>query len=160
MVDAPQFAGLLTILQNYNDAPPHYEAYYALNFSYPYLLPALIGYVFALCLPSLFAFKLLLSLIVLATPASLYFLLARLQGPRGLGLLGFPLAFGFCFHWGFISFMAALPAGIMVLTFVVSRLKGLDKPRDTFGLLICSGALLLRHGLMFLVVTVLCFALS
>jgi hypothetical protein len=59
--------------------------------------------------------KILVTLAVLGLPLAMLRLVLRRGGDPWWALWGFPLAFGMSFYWGFVSFIAAAPLGILLV---------------------------------------------
>jgi hypothetical protein len=115
MTDLPQHAAQVSIWQHLSDARFGFARQFELHWSSPYL----VGYVLTRGLAGLFgvgvALKIVITAAVLAFPLALDRLLAAAGGDRRLAIVGFPLAFGFVFYWGFLNFLVALPLGVLFL---------------------------------------------
>lgn len=89
---------------------------YALQLFTPYLLPTALARLLAYVLSVPAAVRVVLSLALLGLPAASWALVRRTGGDPWWALAGFPLAFGFAFRWGFLSYMVALPLVLVLLT--------------------------------------------
>ena len=110
MNDLPQHAAQIFMWQHYDD--PQYD--FSRNLEFQWLNPYLLGYalwrLLACFLSIPVAAQVVVSLAVLALPCSLlYWLRCVGHTERWWALLGFPLAYGFSFYWGFLNFMLAGP---------------------------------------------------
>jgi hypothetical protein len=111
-----------------------YSAYYALV------------RVFGLALPLRIAHKLVLALIVAALPLALHRLLTATNRSPLPALLAFPLAYAMPLHYGFVSYMLALP----LLLLVIAEAFAVARGRARGGWLACAAvALSLTHLLAF-----------
>ncbi len=151
MVDLPQHAAQIYLWQHYHDPADGIARDHVLNWFTPYLGGYLLVRLAAFVLPLLLAIKLVVTLAALAFPLSLHRLLRETGGDRWWSLLGYPMAFGFSFYWGFLNYLVALPVGML---FLVAALRFAREPTRrragafaAFGLLLC-----LCHVLVFTVV--------
>ena len=145
MVDLPQHAAQISIWLHLNDPQWAEFQLFELNLRTPYLgayalargLASLIGVVPAL--------KLVVWLSVVGHWAAFDWLVRSLGHARWLGLLGLPLAMGYGFYFGFISFVSALPFG---LSATCLALRHRAHPSLASGLLLGAAlcATLATHG--------------
>lgn len=115
MVDLPQHAAQLSIWTHLHDAAWGFAATHQINYRTPYVLCYLVARPFVGLLGPAGALKVLISLVVVGLPASLWLLLASLDFDPWWALLGFPLAFGYSFYWGFLNFGVASCVGLVFL---------------------------------------------
>jgi len=123
MVDLPQHAAQITLWRDYADPLFPYREIFELHPFSPYLIGHSLVRFFDLLLPITVAVRVMVSLAVLALPAAMLYLFRRLGADRWPALLGFPLAYGFGFQWGFTNFMIA---AAVTLVFVAA---GIDYAR-------------------------------
>jgi hypothetical protein len=109
MVDLPQHAAQVSVLAHWNDPAYGFAGQYELHPFTPYGACYLVGWAFARLLDIHAAMSLVVALSVVGLPLSLHYLLRTVGGERWWSLLGFPLAYGFSFYWGFLNFLVALP---------------------------------------------------
>jgi hypothetical protein len=116
-----------------------------LNFRTPYLLAYPIARVLASILPVLVALKLTLWASISLQAVALRKLCQRLGHDPWLGLLGFPLGFGYSFCFGLVAFCAALP---LVIWTLLAALDHRERPTWRHGLTlgITLALLLIAHG--------------
>jgi hypothetical protein len=114
-IDLPQHANILRTLVDYRDDRSGYRFFYSLDFFTPYALAYLIGFPFAAVFGPLFAVKVLLTLSALGTPLALIRWIRAAGGEPSVGLLGFVLAFGYPYQWGFVSMVLATPLSFLYL---------------------------------------------
>lgn len=112
MVDLPQHAAVVFIWKHYSDPAYGYREIFQLDLFSPYLIGHALARLAAVALPVPAAMKAAVSLAVLALPLALAHLLRRAGGDPWGALLGFPLAYGFAFYWGFTNYLLAVPVGL------------------------------------------------
>lgn len=117
MVDLPQHAALLSIWQHLRDPAFGFEGKYYIHWFTPYLLGYCLARLFMTAMSILAALKMVLSLYVVALPLSFGVLFRRAGVDRWWALVGFPLAYGACFYWGFFNYLIATPIAILFLAF-------------------------------------------
>jgi hypothetical protein len=141
MADLPEHLAQVAIWKHFDDPCHGFADKYELHFSTPYLF----GYVFlrllALLMTVTAAAKVVVWLAVILFPLSVRTLLQRAGGDPWLSLLVFPLAYGYSFYWGFLSWVLALPLAILHATLLFER-----RPRMQA---ILGVLLVASHGLMF-----------
>ena len=115
MVDLPQHLAQVAIWMHIKDPAWGFGEQYGLNFMSPYLLGYVLIRVAAVFFDLDVAAKLVISVAVLGTPLALHRLLVRCGGDRWWSLVGFLLAFGFGFYWGFLNYILAVPLGLLLL---------------------------------------------
>jgi hypothetical protein len=120
MVDLPQHAAQISIWKNLNDPNYGFAPYFELHYFTPYLVTYALARVLAEWTSVLVALKVATSLSVLGLPASLVLFFGRANVSRWWALLGFSLAFGFSFDWGFLSFMMGIAIAFVYLAVVIS----------------------------------------
>jgi hypothetical protein len=113
MADLPQHAAQISIWLNLHDPAMGFADVFEVRWFVPYLLPYLVPLAVAKWIGILPALKVLVTLAVLGLPLATLRLVLRRGGDPWWALWGFPLAFGMSFYWGFLSFIAAAPLGIL-----------------------------------------------
>lgn len=149
MVDLPQHAAQVALWRDLLLGQSNWTDLVRINLATPYL----IGY--GLMLPLSFAFSMSVATRILLTLAFLAFVWActalrrELGGDRRLDWLFVLPFFGYCWKWGFLTFLVASP---MALLFLLLALRHARAPSAGRGVvLVLAGCLLLlSHGLMFL----------
>lgn len=121
MADLAEHAAQVAIWKHFGDACHDFSALFELNFATPYLLAYAVTRLVAIALPVSLAIRLTVFLGVLLFPLSLRVLLRRSGADPWWALLGFPLAFGFSFYWGFFSFWFALPLAVLYVALLLDR---------------------------------------
>jgi hypothetical protein len=115
MIDLPQHAAQLSIWRHLHDPAYGFAGQFELFWSEPYLL----GYLLAMALTPIVsvatAVKIVLSVYIVGFPWSMEQLLAQAGGDRRWALMGFPLAFGYAFGWGFFPYLAAMPLALLLV---------------------------------------------
>ncbi len=108
-IDLPQHANVFAIWAKLIAGEEGYNFFYRTNLFTPYLLTYALASPLALLFGALIATKIVISVIVLATPYFLMRWLRHVGGEPWFGLWGFLIAFGFAYFWGFTSFSMSLP---------------------------------------------------
>ncbi len=119
MVDLPQHAAQVSIWTHFGDPRWGFERQFFLDFGSPYLFGYAVARLLASWMDVVLALKVTVILAVLALPFSLRRLFRRTGADEWWSLIGFPLAFGVVFYWGFLNFLASVP--IFVLFLVEAR---------------------------------------
>ncbi|HEX2672527.1 MAG TPA: hypothetical protein VHM25_16710, partial [Polyangiaceae bacterium] len=145
MVDLPQHAAQISIWLHLND--PRWSEFqlFELNFRTPYLGVYALARGLAGVVGVLPALKVVVWLSIVGHWAAFDWLVRSLGHSRYLGLLGLPLAMGYGFYFGFISFIGALPFGLAATCLA---LRHRERPSLASGLWL-GGALcatLATHG--------------
>ncbi len=150
MVDLPQHAAQVFVWSHFDDPAFDFPGVYSLNYRTPYLLGYALTRVFAVFLPMHAALKMVVSATVLGLPLALWHLLSVTGGDRWWALLGFPLAYGFAFYWGFLNFLVAVPVAVL---FVAAGLRAVGEPSWRRGWVLGALALavFMSHALAFAV---------
>lgn len=132
-------------------------------FRFDWFTPYLFGYALVRAFAGLFsvgvAFRIALYGAVIALPLAIRFLLSRTSADVWLSLLGFPLAFGFTFYWGFINYVIAIPIAVLFLALLwdLALRPGVARATAVAALATC---LLISHGLIFFFAAVSSIALA
>jgi hypothetical protein len=141
--DLPEHMAQVAIWKHLHDPCHRYEEIFELNPATPYLLGYVIMRVLATVMTVSVAAKVTVWLSIVLLPLSLRALLRRGGGDPWLSLLGFLLAYGYVFYWGFLNFALAIPIGIFYLALVHE-----ERPRLP-ALTAMTLLLILAHALMF-----------
>lgn len=148
MVDLPQHAAQIATWWHWDH--PDYRAgeYLELNLRTPYLLAYGLARLLAPLLGVVVALKLVIWLAVIATMVAFTTLARKLGHDPWLGLLGLPIAFGYSFYFGFVSFVSATPLTIFCC---VAALKHRHTPGVRSGVLLSAllCLTLVCHGVAF-----------
>lgn len=146
MADLPEHMAQVTIWKHMDDPCHRFREVYELNPATPYLLGYGITRLLAFVVTVSTAIKVTVWLAILLLPLAMRVLFARTGADPWWSLLGFLLAFGYSFYWGFLNFIVALPIGIVLLAILYDRRNG-PVASSLVALL-----LLLSHALMFVFV--------
>lgn len=141
MTDLPQHAAQIHLWQNL--ASPDVARLYEINWFTPYVAGYAMARGFADLTGVLVAWKLVITLAVLALPAALAYLFRAAGRDPAWGLIGFPLAFGYSFYWGFLNFLVAMPLGIALLGAII---RYGEEPTRRGAVLVGLGACVLFFG--------------
>lgn len=115
MIDMPQHAAQITALRELWAGNETFTQLFQVNGFTPYLLGYMLLYVGSLVLPIAVASQLLVSLSVIAIPLLTGSLLRAAGADERWKWLAIPCSYGFAFYWGFLSFLVAVPFGLLFL---------------------------------------------
>ena len=147
-IDIAQHTNMFRISTDMTYGPVEYRGLYRFAPFTPYLLAYAVAYPFALFFGAIAATKCLLTLVALSTPLLMRRWLKTIGASGDFGLFGFLLAFGFQYHWGFISQGLAIPLAFGYLT--AFERQGIRPGwRATVKTLLFSAALFFCHGITF-----------
>jgi len=141
MADLPEHLAQVAIWKHYRTPCHDFASLYELHYATPYLLGYVVVRILATVVSVTTAAKVAVWLAIVLLPLSLRRLLLRAGASAWPSLLGFALAFGYSFYWGFLNFLLALPIALWHASLLFER-----RPRvQTF-----AGVLLVAsHGLLF-----------
>lgn len=147
MVDLPQHAAQLSVWLHQGDATFAEPGRFLVNWRTPYLGAYLAARVLAASFGVLAALKLVVWASVSLHLTTFWALVEKLGHSSWLGLLGLPLALGYGFQFGFISFVAAVPLGLFSITLALGHR---ERPRLASGLWLALTlcATLATHGFL------------
>jgi hypothetical protein len=148
MVDLPQHAAQIALLKGLVSGSSAWSSFFTINWATPYLL----GY--GLALPLVFLMPVAAAMKVLLSTAYILFVVVsvRLQqhfkSDSRLIWLFVPGFFGFCYSWGFFTFLLAAPICLYFIL-VADRYSEKATVRKAFVITVVGLGLLLSHGLAF-----------
>ena len=147
MVDLPQHAAQLSIWLHQNDATFAEPGRFLVNWRTPYLGAYLAARVLAVGFGVVPALKVVVWASLALHLTAFWALLEKLGYSSWLGLLGLPLALGYGFQFGFISFIGAVPLGLVAITLALAHR---ERPRLGSGLWLALTlcATLATHGFL------------
>lgn len=116
MVDLPQHAALISAWARAGDPAFPDSRNFVVNWRTPYLTAYVLARVFTPLIGVLSALKVVIWLSAVGHQLAFAHLVKQLGHPRWLMLLGLPLAVGYGFYFGFVSFVSALPLAILALS--------------------------------------------
>jgi hypothetical protein len=150
MTDLPQHAAQIAIWRDYHDPRFGYDSLFEIHYFTPYLLGYSFARAFATFLSIRIALKVVITLAVIATPLALDRVLRVLGTDPRFSLIGFPVAVGYPFVWGFFNYVVALPVGLFFLAYGLAYAR---EPTRRRAVVLAMFALLLfwAHGMVFLV---------
>lgn len=156
MVDLPQHAAQVATLNDALKGESPWSHIFDLNFTTPYLL----GY-FSWLLISQF-FEIVLASRILVSFIFLLFVFSMIKLKNQLGAswlvpwIAIPSFFGFCYEWGFVTYLLSISVGIL---FFIENIKWSNKPniKDVLFILIFGVLLFYSHILSFLFFCLLSF---
>ncbi len=147
MVDLPEHAGQFAIWQSWED-PGTYRDFFEINRLAPNVIGrTLVRWLSAVC-PIDTAFRILISIALLATPLVAGAWLRRTGGNPWWALLCFPVGFGHAFFWGFVNFVIGIPAALLFLMLAAAHT---ERPtvRSGGGLFALGVGLFLIHPMIY-----------
>jgi hypothetical protein len=148
MVDLPQHAQQLIIWLHWDDPAYGYQQYFDLNWKTPYLLPNTVVYLLAQFLPAVAAFKVLISLGLLAIPLVARLLLRESGGNPWWVFPVFPIGFSFSFYWGFFNFILATPLTLLFLILAI-RYSGEPTRARAVAIFLFAHVMFVGHALLY-----------
>jgi len=139
-IDIPGHVATVTAVSEIWRNNPVFTELFEINWFTPYLAGTLILYLLALVMPVGIAVKVILSIVIIATPILTGRLLEAMGGDPRWKWLTIPSTYSFAFYWGFFPFLTAVPLGLVLilLTFRFSR-----EPTVIMGLGIAAYSILL-----------------
>jgi hypothetical protein len=149
MVDIPQHAGQVAALKAMLEGNFHWGNLVYIDWKSPYWLGYGIWLALSLVLPFLLATKTMVALAFLGFVGSFAFLRRFFKAPQCLDWFFFPSFFGFAFQGGMLTFLLAMPFGIL---FYYENIKAAERPicANLVKVFVCGVVLLFSHGLVFL----------
>lgn len=154
MIDIPQHAGQVALLLDLLRNNPSWESIFYINYFTPYLLGYVLWALLATVMPIAFALKVLLSVTFYAFVFSGIYLRQCCKADNRLDWLLLSSFFGFCYNWGFLTFLMAAPLGVIFIAKAINFEKEVT-PRSLIYLFLSGLALFFCHGLVFLMCMVI-----
>jgi hypothetical protein len=146
-IDLPQHAGQIRLLHDWASAGFAHRDILTLNFFTPYLPAYLAGAGLTAVIPAVVAVKLLWTLGTLGTIWASIRLRRVLGGCGKWDWLLLPGLFGVTFQWGFLTFLIALPLGLLIVEFWVRNLESPSR-RGSAAIAIALSLLFFAHALV------------
>ena len=112
--DLPEHMAQVAIWKHFDDPCFRFADIFEVRWATPYLLGYLVCRALAVVLSVSVAMKVTVWLSIVLLPLSMRELLKR-GGDPWLSLLGFLLAYGYAFYWGFLNFAITIPIGIFFI---------------------------------------------
>jgi len=119
MVDLPQHAAQVNALHQMWHNNPLFTSLFEINWFTPYLAGYLAVYFFTLFLPLMIAFKVVISISVIATPLLSGMLFREIGADERWKWLVIPSSLSFAFYWGLLNYLVAIPLGLLFLIFTI-----------------------------------------
>lgn len=145
MVDLPQHAAQIAVWVHLGEKSFPGVENFEVNLRTPYLTGYVVARVLAIWLGVVSGLKLGIWLSVVGHFVVFALLVRKLGHSAWLALLGLPLAFGYGFYFGFVSFIAAVPFAILALLFAL-RHREENSWRTGFALSLALCLTLFSHG--------------
>jgi hypothetical protein len=129
ITDLPMHATAAAILRHYGDPAWHFHEQFVIEpLKVPYWTYYLLGALFALGLPMVWAMKLATIAILALLPAGLAVFFYGMRRSPLLGLVGLAFTWNTLTHWGFINFVGAV--GLFAMTLGLTMMV-VDRPTRT-----------------------------
>lgn len=140
MVDMPQHAAQIAALREIWAGNATFTQLFDVNWFTPYLLGYMLLYVASMALPVAVAAQLVVSLSLISIPLLTGTLLRAAGADERWKWLAIPCAFGYAFYWGFLSFLVAVPFGLL---FILQAMRFSAAPSVRRGLWVAASSLAL-----------------
>lgn len=155
MVDIPQHAGQVAIILDLLGNDPKWQDTFYINYFTPYWLGYGLWAILSLIMPIALALKIILSITFLLFIFSGKNLRRSCHADERLDWLLIPSFFGFCFSWGFLTFLMAAPAGMLFIAHTINSNK-INTLRHSACIFLSGIFLFFCHGLVF----IMCIAIG
>lgn len=149
MVDLPQHAGQVAILQDLVAGTSSWSDLVRINYFTPYLLGPVLAFGFSFVMPLVAALKLVLMLAFYGYVAFGIKLREEFDADKRLDWLFVPGFFGFAYQWGFFTFLVATPIAFLFLIYA-HRFAQSRSFSGGLRLFLAGVGLFFSHGLVFL----------
>lgn len=143
-MDLPQHAAQIQGLREYWSGNPDYTEVFRVNWFTPYLLAYLLVYAISSVVSVQLAINIVVAASVAAVPISLRWVMNKVGGEGSLAILSIPVAYGFAFDWGFLSFMASVPLAVLFFGLTIEHEKQF-RPKLALGVAAFSVLLFFSH---------------
>lgn len=140
MVDMPQHAAQIAALREIWAGNATFTQLFDVNWFTPYLLGYMLLYAASTVLPVTVAAQLVVSLSLISIPLLTGTLLRAAGADERWKWLAIPCAFGYAFYWGFLSFLVAVPLGLL---FIVQAMRFSAAPSVRRGIWVAAASLAL-----------------
>ncbi|MET3106074.1 hypothetical protein AAKU67_000551 [Oxalobacteraceae bacterium GrIS 2.11] len=158
MIDLPQHAGQVALLRDIVLGQSPWADLFRINVFTPYLIGYGLALPLSFIMPVATVLKLMLSLAYLAFVAMSVTLRKHFGADERLDWLFLTAFFGFCYQWGFFTFMVAAPVGMLFILISDRYARDQTIPRALATLAVGS-VLLISHGLVFVLALMIGFTL-
>ena len=138
MVDLPGHAAVITALRELAAGNSMFTEDFESNWFMPYLLGYGLLYTLSSFMPMAVAAKLIVSVAIVLTPILTGALLREVGADERWKWLAIPGSYSFAFYWGFLSFVVAIPVGLILM---IQTVRFDRRPTFRAGLLVASLAL-------------------
>jgi len=156
-VDLAQHAAQVTALREMLAGNPLFTSVFETNWFTPYLVAYLLLYVLSAVLPITVATQLLVTLAVVSLPLCTRALLRAAGADERWKWLAIPASYSFAFYWGFLTFMVAVPLGLL---FLVQTWGFVRNPTLRNGLFVAAASVALFFCHLLVLLTCSLFALG
>jgi hypothetical protein len=149
MSDLAQHAAQISLWRDLLLGTSKWQSLVYINYFTPYLIPYAVALGFSYFMSAAAALKLALTLSFYAFVYACIFLRREFGGDRRLDWLFLPAFFSHPYVWGFYTFLAAAPIGLLFMS-LAHRYAGRPSVGRGVALLALDIALFFSHGLVFL----------
>jgi hypothetical protein len=115
MIDVPQFAAQVKLFDDLRTHDFPFRELFVVDLFTPYLLGYVLAWPLAQLVGLVASVKIVLAVALASLPLVASRLFERNGGDAAWAWLVVPAGYGFCFNWGFINFLLALPLGLWLL---------------------------------------------
>lgn len=147
MVDLPQHAAQIAMLLRWGDATFHDQDLFELNLFTPYLFAYGLTWLLAHVVSVLDAIRLVTALGAAGFPLAFAGLRREVGGDPRWDWLVIPLAYGFAWWWGLLSFTVGAPLALVALLYVLRYQRDPSLERGAWLAVVCA-ALFFVHVLL------------
>lgn len=151
MIDMPQHAAQIAALREIWSGNATFTQLFYVEWFTPYLLGYMLLYAGSSVMPVTMAAQLLVSLSLISIPLLTGVLLRTAGADQRWRWLAIPSAFSYAFYWGFLSFLVAVPFGLL---FIIQAIRFANAPTVRQGICVAAASV----ALFFCHVIVLGFA--
>lgn len=151
MIDLPQHGGQVGALKAIilGEASPDWKDNVTLNYLTTYWVAYLSALLLSFIMPVNYAINTVVGLAFLCFVVSFSVLRKRLHSPKILDWVLLPTFFGFSYSWGFITFISAIPIGVLLIIQNLNWLEYCTK-KYLIRVILCGVLLYFSHTLVFL----------
>jgi len=158
LVDLPQNAVQIAIGRAWRSGAFNYPHFFEFNLLANPAIPHALAYGLSTVLPVGAAMKCVLSAALLGVPLATWAIVRSTGGNPWWVFITFPVAYGYAFMWGFVSFVVAAPVALIAIE-VTRRYNAQPSNRRAVGLAALMYALFLCHVLVLAYAGLACLAM-
>lgn len=123
MVDLPQHAAQVALLENLGNPDFRFASLFQVNWFTPYLFGYLLIYSLVPLVGVVLASKIVIAVALAALPLATALVMSETGTDKRWALLSIPVLFGFSYQWGFLNFLVAAPLGLCFLALAMRHAR-------------------------------------